>query len=124
MTRYVRKALGRGIIKKYLSHEEELIVATLDRTLEDLIISGVENQDDGSSTLNLEPETAKNLLNNIAESMSDFNKFGTIPILLTGAQIRWDLKKLIERFIPGIIVLAYDEVPSDISTKNILTITS
>ena len=41
--------------------------------------------------------------------MSDFNKFEQYQFL-TGAQIRWDLKKLIERFIPGIIVLAYDEV--------------
>lgn len=123
LTRYVRKSLGRSICRKYLSPENELIISTLDRAVEDLLISGLQNNEDGSTSLNVDPEIAQKLLNNIAASMDSFHSTGSVPILLCGARIRWDLQKIVSRFIPGLIVLAFDEVPSDIPTKNIGVIT-
>ncbi|RYZ49768.1 MAG: flagellar biosynthesis protein FlhA, partial [Proteobacteria bacterium] len=41
LTRYVRKSLGRGIIRKYLTPDEKLVVVTFDRAVEDLIASGI-----------------------------------------------------------------------------------
>jgi flagellar biosynthesis protein FlhA len=119
LTRYVRKTLGRSIVKKYLSRDETLIVTTLDRGVEDLFVSGLQQKEDGTSSLNLDPTIAQNILNKIADSLGSFNKYGTMPILLSGSTIRWDLKKLIDRFIPGLTILAFDEIPSDIKTQNI-----
>jgi flagellar biosynthesis protein FlhA len=123
LTRHVRKALGRGIIKKYLAPDGQLVVTTLDRAVEDLLVAGLQYQEDGSTALNVEPEIAQRLLNNTAECMRNFESTGTQPILLCGARIRWDLRKLIHRFIPGLIILAFDEIPSDNQTKNIGTVT-
>jgi flagellar biosynthesis protein FlhA len=122
LTRYVRKALGRGIIKKYATNDNTLVVASLDRAVEDLLVAGLHHQEDGSTSLNIEPEMAQRLLGRIAEAMKTFETPGTVPILLCGSRIRWDLRKLINRFIPGLVVLAFDEIPSDIQTQSIGTV--
>ncbi|MEZ4744208.1 MAG: flagellar biosynthesis protein FlhA [Bdellovibrionota bacterium] len=123
LTRYVRIALGRGIVGKYLSHEKSLVTTSLDRGVEDLLISGLHQHEDGSTSLNIDPEIAQRLLNNIADTMKRFDTRGTIPILMCGSRIRWDLKKIVNRFIPGLTVLAFDEIPSDLKTENIGIVT-
>ena len=80
------------------------------------------NNDDGSTSLNLDPELAQRLLNSIAGTMRGFEPHGAIPILLCGSRIRWDLKKLVTRFIPGLIILAFDELPAEAKTKSIGTV--
>lgn len=119
LTRHVRKSLGRSICRRLLSPSNDLVVTSLDRAVEDLLISGLQHNEDGSSSLNVDPEIAQNLLNNIATGMDVFQTSGTVPILLCGSRIRWDLHKIISRFIPGLMVLAFDEIPSDIQTKNV-----
>jgi flagellar biosynthesis protein FlhA len=119
LTRYVRKALGRGIIRKYLTADEKLIVITLDRAIEDLIVAGLQHREDGSSSLQLEPEMAQKILNRIAESLEAFQDYGTQPIILCGSLIRWDIRQLVNRFIPGVVVLAFDEIPPGAQSKSI-----
>ena len=123
LTRYVRKALGRGIIKKYLAMDDSLIVITLDRAVEDLLVSGLQEHEDGSSSLQVEPGIAQKILQSIAENVVGFQETGTQPVLLCGSRIRWDLKKLINRFVPGITVIAFDEIPNGTKTKNIGVVT-
>ena len=122
LTRYVRKALGRSIVRKYLNADGLLIVVSLDRALEDVIVAGITQNQDDSTSLSIEPEFAQRLLNKIAECMKSFEKTGTQPVLMCGARIRWDLRKLINRFIPGLTILAFDEIPIDIQTQTINTI--
>lgn len=117
--RHVRKSLGRGIIKKFLSEDDSLIACTLDRQTEDIFTSGLEQRDDGSFTLNIDHQIAQRFLNNLAKVMTNFEEYGSTPILLCGTLVRWEVKKLVNHFIPGIIVVAMDEIPSDIKIKNI-----
>jgi flagellar biosynthesis protein FlhA len=123
LTRYVRKALGRGIIRKYLAPDERLIVITLDRAVEDLIVAGLQHRDDGSTSLQLDPEMAQRILNRIAETLESFQSTGTQPIILCGSLIRWDIRQLVNRFIPGVVVLAFDEIPPGTQTRSIGIVT-
>jgi len=123
LTRYVRKALGRSITQKHLSPDDTLVVITLDRAVEDLLVSGLQHREDGSTTLQLEPEIAQKILNGIAESITQFQSSGTQPILLCGSLVRWDLKQLVNRFIPGLTVIAFDELSSDTQTQSIGIVT-
>jgi flagellar biosynthesis protein FlhA len=119
LTRYVRKALGRSIIRKYLSPDDNLVVVTLDRAIEDMLVASLQHREDGNTSLQIEPQIAQKVLNSIAQTMDKFQSTGTQPILLCGSLIRWDLKQLISRFIPGLVVIAFDEIPSDIQTQSI-----
>ncbi|MBQ49036.1 MAG: flagellar biosynthesis protein FlhA [Zetaproteobacteria bacterium] len=123
LTRYVRKGLGRGIIGKYLSHDEKLLVITLDRAVEDLVVSGIQHREDGSSTLQLEPEIAQQILNSVAAVIDVFQTTGTTPIILCGSLIRWDFRHLIARFVPGVTVLAFDEIPQGVVTESVGVVT-
>jgi flagellar biosynthesis protein FlhA len=123
LTRYVRKGLGRSIVKKYATPENVLVVATLDRAVEDLLVAGLVHQEDGSTSLNIDPEIAQALLEKTADRMKAFEVRGSVPVLMCGPRIRWDLRKLISRFIPGLAVLAFDEIPSDVPTETIATVT-
>ena len=117
LTRHVRKALGRGIIKKYLNPDNRLVVVTLDRAVEDALIAGLILEEDGSTTLSVDPELAKRLIDNIVNSMRQFETTGTVPIIMCGAKIRWDLRKIVARFAPGVAVIAWEEIPSDVQTQ-------
>ena len=123
LTRYVRKAIGRGIIKKYLTEDENLLVVTLDRAVEDLLVSGLQHRDDGSTSLQIDPELAQKILDNMAQSLDAFQQTGTQPIILCGSLIRWEIKKLLMRFLPGVVVLAFDEIPTGVKTQSINIIT-
>ncbi|MFK7873737.1 MAG: flagellar biosynthesis protein FlhA [Oligoflexales bacterium] len=122
LTCNVRIALGRGIIKKYLKPDDTLSVAHLDRAVEDLLLSSMNGHENGATSLNLDPELAQRLLNSIAASMKDFDHSGSTPILLCGSPIRKEIKKMLDRFIPGVPVLAFDEIPSEITTQTITTV--
>jgi flagellar biosynthesis protein FlhA len=43
LTRYVRKNLGRSIIKKYMGSDTSLNIATLDRAVEDVLVGALQN---------------------------------------------------------------------------------
>lgn len=119
LTRYVRKSLGRGIIKRYLTPDDKLIVVTLDRAVEDLLVSGLQYREDGTTSLQLEPDIAQRILNNIAKTIESFQKTGTQPIILCGSLIRWDIRQLVNRFIPGVVVLAFDEIPQGVNIDTV-----
>ncbi len=123
LARYVRIALGRSIVRRYLSPDNQLFVVSLDRAVEDLLVSGLQQHEDGQTSLNIDPQLAQQLLNNIAESMRAFDSTGTVPVLMCGSRLRSDLKRIVNRFIPGLVVLAFDEIPQDVQTKNISIVT-
>jgi flagellar biosynthesis protein FlhA len=119
LTRYVRKALGRGIIKKYLANESTLHIATLDRAVEDVLVGALQTAEDGTTYFNIDTRYVERLLNQVAETMRKFDTLGTMPVLVCGSRIRWDLRKLINRFVPGVVVVAFDEIPSEVQTNKV-----
>ena len=123
LTRHVRKALRRGIIKKYLTSDGTLVVMALDRAVEDLLIAGVQPTEDGGTSFNLDPQLAQRLLNQLSDSMRAFEPTGTPPVLLCGPSLRWELRKFTVRFLPVLVVLAFDEVPPDVTTQTVATVT-
>jgi flagellar biosynthesis protein FlhA len=119
LTRYVRKSLGRGIIKKYLANESTLHIATLDRAVEDVLVGALQSAEDGTTYFNIDTKYVERLLNKVAETMKNFDTLGTMPVLVCGSRIRWDLRKLINRFVPGVVVVAFDEIPSEVHTNKV-----
>lgn len=118
LTRYVRKALGRGILKKYITPDNKLHFLSLDRAVEDLLASSlVENKEDNTYSARFPIEIVQRLINNIATAMQNFSKTGTQPIIVCGPMIRWEFRQMIARFVPGLVVIASDEIPASIITE-------
>lgn len=119
LTESVRIAIGRSIVQKYASTENVLHVVNLERTVEDVIAGGIKYTEGGISFLQLDPNIAEKILAKINEAMESFQMTNFAPVLLVSPSIRMHLRKLLERFVPNVAVISYEELPVGIRTKSL-----
>lgn len=121
LTDFVRQALSRTITKLYISQDGDLPVITIDETIENVISNAIQDTDQGRF-LAIEPEKAQYIMSKIGDNIEKFKQLNYQPIVMCSAQIRSQLKKLTERFIPNLVVLSYNEILSNITIQNMGTI--
>ena len=110
LTEVTRKKLMRAITDQYRSPTGSVCAITLDPNVEHHLIASL-NQQGENITLAIAPETALELARNIAEAWkSVMNKAFETVVLLCDARIRVAVYSLLERTIPRLPVVAYDEV--------------
>lgn len=106
---YVRRALSRAITSKHTNADGTLRLVSLSPSLERTLSDSLQTSDQGSY-LALEPTQAQTLLNKLRHLSEKFSQFGDTPILLAPSALRAALFSFTERFIPGYIVLAHQEI--------------
>ncbi|PIE67128.1 MAG: flagellar biosynthesis protein FlhA [Deltaproteobacteria bacterium] len=111
LTEYVRQKLARTITRVYLAEDGQLHVLTLDQRVEQKVSESLQHTDQGTF-LAIDPAYAKLIMDDLAVKMGDFGTLGVQPVLVCSAQIRSQFKKLVDRFVPGLVVLSYDEIVS------------
>ncbi|MDL2275324.1 flagellar biosynthesis protein FlhA [Desulfosarcina sp. OttesenSCG-928-G10] len=111
LVEHVRQALARTITHMYQTENGMLYVLTLNPQVERKLSESIQKTDQGMF-LSVEPAYAKSIMDDIGVKMEDFKKLGIPPILACSAQIRSHLKRLMDRFTPGLTVLSYDEIIS------------
>jgi len=105
----VRAAIARTITRQFLDHENKLHCITLEPTLERELAEKVSHTNFGSALV-LEPERQRELITKLeAEQEAAMNQ-GYQAVLLCSSQLRLPLRRLAEKYIPQISVLAYNEV--------------
>ena len=114
-----RKALGRSIVQKFANENDELLVVTFDRVIEDVLMGGLKTTDSGNAYLNLDARNAQEILQKLMRGISAFESEGTQPVLLISARLRQAFQRLIERYMPQVAVLSYDEVPTGVKIRNL-----
>jgi flagellar biosynthesis protein FlhA len=114
-----RKNLGRSIVQKYINHKNEILVVTFDRFIEDVLSGGLVVTEIGSSYLNLDAKNAQEILQKLMKGLQSFDKESGQPILILSTRLRQAFQKLVCRYIPHLVILSYDEIPSDITIKNL-----
>lgn len=109
LTEQVRMALSRSICKQHQNPDTgELPVLTLDPTVEEQMAQGL-TQD--GQTLALGPVFTQKLfaaLNQEVERV--IGAHGVQPVLLCNARLRLPFRRMIERMLPQIAVLSYNEI--------------
>jgi len=118
LTEYVRQALSRSITAQYLSPESEVTVASLAHSLERRIAQAIERTD-GGEFLAIDPQTAQGIMQRLSEQIEKFAALNTQPIVLCSAQLRLHFKRLVDRFIPNLTVLSYDEIMPNVKIQSI-----
>ncbi|HTP66857.1 MAG TPA: flagellar biosynthesis protein FlhA, partial [Geobacteraceae bacterium] len=122
LTEFVRQALGRNIIEQYKHVDETLYLLSMDRKVEEIISEGIQNSGQ-ESFLAIEPAIAQNIITEIRQGVEKFNQTGTSPVLIASPSIRRHVKKLTERFMPGLAVVSHSEIPPNIKIQSIGVIT-
>ncbi|HHX64925.1 MAG TPA: flagellar biosynthesis protein FlhA [Chloroflexi bacterium] len=112
LSEMVRRALSYAISDQ-CAEEGVLHVATMDPATEahlsETIHQGVH--------LRLEPTLAQHLLMSIGESMEALAREGHQPVLLCASEVRLALARFVERALPNLIVLSYNEVSPHVEVQ-------
>lgn len=109
LAEYVRQKLGKAIVKPLLREGGVLNVLTLDAAVEDQMRKSIQQTEHGAF-LTLDPASAQRIVNAIKNAVEDVMTRGYQPVLLTSPNIRRHLKKLVDRFMPNITVIAHSEL--------------
>jgi len=109
LTEYVRHALARQICASYLDEEGKLHVVTLAPELEKEILDAVRQGSTGEY-VPIEPARADTIARRAVEAMQPLVLAGHEPIALTSAQARRYFKRIVERHLPKVVVLSYNEI--------------
>ncbi|HVY23886.1 MAG TPA: flagellar biosynthesis protein FlhA [Steroidobacteraceae bacterium] len=119
----VRVALGRQIVQDIAGMNDELPVMTLEPDLEQLLNSAM-NAVDGSaaSTPGLEPGLAERLQRRLQESAQRQEAAGKPAVLLVPPQLRASLARFMRSAVPGLHVLAWNEIPDTRKVRLIGTV--
>ncbi len=113
----VRQALGRSLVRPLLSEGGGLRVVTLDRALEDELgraFGGAAAAGGGG----LQPNFARRILDGLRRLAGEQVAVAT-PVLLCATPARYYLKRLLEPFLPKVVVLSPMEVPPVVEVQSV-----
>jgi len=115
LTEYVRHAMARQITQANVQNGQ-LPCVTLDPALENRIAGGVQRTDHGSY-VSLDPDSMKRLVTSLDTELQKLTNMGYQPIVLTSPAVRLYFRKLVERSVPGIIVLSQAEIEQTVEIQ-------
>ena len=118
LTEHVRAALSRSIVNRFLAPDRVLPLVTLSPRLEKIIAEAVHRSDDGTY-LALEPNTAQRLLGKLATWGEQFALQGHQPLVLCSTSVRGHLRRLTERFLPSLAIVAPGEIPANVKIHSL-----
>jgi flagellar biosynthesis protein FlhA len=118
LTEYVRHKLSRSIISPYIGEDGVLSLITMARDAEDVLQKGIQKTEHGSY-LSIDPKVADPIINSIREEAEKAMAKNIQPILLTSPTVRRHLKKMVDHFVPSLMVLSQSELLSDMKFKSI-----
>lgn len=118
LTEYVRQALSRQITLQYANQNEALQVITAGASLEKKVADSVHRTEKGTY-LSLDPETSQTIYQRIAEQAQQLQASGVQPVLLTSPAIRMYIRQFLERYLPDLTILSYNELEPDIEIQSV-----
>jgi flagellar biosynthesis protein FlhA len=106
----VRHTQGRALIRPLLNDQGQLKVVTLDTTIEDECLRGSNQPQNQTISTPQQVTLARRVLDGLR---TDFGKdiVAAPPVLLCSSPGRYYLRRLLEPFIPKIVVISPGEIP-------------
>ncbi|QFT88883.1 Flagellar biosynthesis protein FlhA [Bacillus sp. THAF10] len=118
LAEYVRQALSKQITNQYVVENETFKVVTLSGKIEKMIADHIQQTDHGNF-LSLDPNRAMDIVQKVGEQMEQFTIYEQTPILLCSPAVRMYVKQLLERYLPQVPVISYNELEASIEVQSI-----
>jgi flagellar biosynthesis protein FlhA len=112
----VRRSLARALASSRLETDGQLHAIILDPELENLVESRIIETVDGEM-LSLEAMEREQIRAHTSEKLTELRAAGHKSVVLCRSEIRRHLWKLLGTRVPGLSVLAYEEVSEDIKVE-------
>jgi flagellar biosynthesis protein FlhA len=120
LTEYVRHGLARTITRMH-AVDGTVYVMTLDPQVENAVSRSIQQTAQGSF-LALDPDVAQKMVRYITRNLEKFTAQNLQPVLLCSSQIRIHIKRLLDRFIPNMVVLSYHDILSSSRIQSLATV--
>ena len=121
LTEAVLAALARQITVQHRAPDGKIHAITLHPVLERHLAGSLQQTDNGGALV-IEPALMQSLLAEVASQMERAAATGDQPVLLTSSRIRRPLRRLTERSLPALPVLAFNEIASEFEVRAIGTV--
>ena len=137
LVEYARHALRRTISHQHAVPSEvtpsqrpsktrsalRIICVTLDPALED-VVNGYVERGQAGTVLNMPAGVASMLAGRVREALRPVVDAGHPPIIIASPQVRAPVRQVLEPFIPGAIVLGYNEIVAGIDVESMGLVTA
>jgi flagellar biosynthesis protein FlhA len=114
----VRQTLGRALVPSLVGDDKKLTVVQVDVSVEDQINQAFEPQGSAARLGGLEPA----LLRRVVDTLRSFvgEQFSaSSPVLLCNSPARFHLRRLLEPFLPRLVVLSPAEIPAAVTVQSV-----
>ncbi|SDY71483.1 flagellar biosynthesis protein FlhA [Evansella caseinilytica] len=118
LTEYVRQALSRQITKQYAVPGEPLYAVTVSGAVEKAVADAIQQTDHGNY-LNLDPNTMQSIIESAMREMERMQEMGQMPLILCSPAVRMYVRHIIERYVPQVPVLSYNELEPTIEVQSV-----
>jgi flagellar biosynthesis protein FlhA len=118
LTGYVRQALARTITRQYRDGEGSITVVLLSPEIEDKISHSIQHTE-FESYLSVDPNWVQKVVRSVQKFVGTFTSRGLQPIVLCSPGSRIHFRKVLEKFMPNIIVLSHNEITHDVNIKSL-----
>ena len=115
---HARAALSRSVSRQFAGNDNVLSVITLDPRVEEMLTESIHTSEYGSRIV-VRPATVTSLMEQINQLVEKAASEGLQPVVLTTPVLRRMLRQLLERGLPRLPVLSFQEIVSDVEIQSV-----
>jgi len=117
LTEYVRQSLSRQITNQYVNENGVIKVLTLGGSVEKAIADSIKQTEHGSY-LAMDPVESETIFQSIKNEIEKI-AWENAAVILCSPAVRMYVKQLIERYMPDVAVLSYNELEPDVEVQSV-----
>ncbi len=114
----VRQRLGRSLVQPLLSEQKKLKVVTLDPAIEQELQHSFEPQSSAQRSSGATVTSLQRILEGIQKAVGDRATQSSMT-LLCSSPTRFHLRRLLEPFLPRVVVLSPAEIPATVTVQSL-----
>lgn len=124
LTELVRQTLSSTISKKFQDDDGKITGMTLDPQVEQLITDGVKSASSQGESFVLPPNIITKLIEDLHRKMEMMTMSGHLPLLICSPSIRKFFKKLVDPYLPDLVILSFSELTPNLQINSLYSVGS
>ncbi|QHE52207.1 flagellar biosynthesis protein FlhA [Pontibacillus sp. HMF3514] len=118
LAEYVRQSLSTQITNQFVQDRDSLKVLTVSGKVEKTVAEHIQQTEHGSY-LALDPDSQQAIVQSVAQQVEQLSLQEDTPIVLCSPAVRMYIKQLLERFLPQVAVLSYNELEPSVEVQSV-----
>ncbi|HET9870406.1 MAG TPA: FHIPEP family type III secretion protein, partial [bacterium] len=109
LTEFARRGLARSITKLYQAADGKIYCLTLDPKFEKILMDSIQAAESGNAAA-LDPRLVQKMFRSLSAGIEKMAGTSRQPLVLCAAPVRPYFKRMVERYIPHLTVLSFNEL--------------